>query len=90
MYRQSKSGLSPRKLNRTLVGNCLGMCKSLGVPLSGHISADCTGLSSIRTNQNRQSMIGFVGTFEINLKLPDLIGLGKSVSRGFGTVERQC
>ncbi|MCA9199065.1 MAG: hypothetical protein KDA87_16070 [Planctomycetales bacterium] len=77
------------KLNRTVVGNCLGMCKSLGIALAGHIRADCSGLSSIRTNQNRQSMIGFVGTFEINLNLPGLIGLGRSASRGFGTVERQ-
>ncbi len=33
-------------------------------------------------------MIGFVGTFRINFHIPDHAGLGKSVSRGFGTVER--
>lgn len=31
---------------------------------------------------------GFKGTFVVNFELPDLIGLGKSVSRGFGTVRR--
>lgn len=34
-------------------------------------------------------MTGFKGTFAVNFELPDLIGLGKSVSRGFGTVQRR-
>jgi hypothetical protein len=33
-------------------------------------------------------MTGFEGTFAVNFELPDLIGLGKSVSRGFGTVKQ--
>lgn len=33
-------------------------------------------------------MTGIKGTFAVNFDLPDLIGLGKSVSRGFGTVRR--
>ena len=77
------------KLNRTLVGNCLGMCKSLGIRLVGHITADSAGLHSIKTTLKGKGMIGFVGTFELNLNLPDHIGLGKSVSRGFGTIERR-
>ena len=35
-----------------------------------------------------KGMIGFFGTFQVNFKLPDYIGLGKSVSRGFGTIEK--
>jgi hypothetical protein len=77
------------KLDRTLVGNCLGMCKSLGIRLSDRITADCSGLSSIKTTLKGQAMIAFVGKFSINLSLPDNIGLGKSVSRGFGTIERR-
>lgn len=96
-YTRSKSHAFRReKLNRTLVGNCLGMCKSLGIffqadPQTGErplISADCGGLHSIKTTLKGQEMIGFVGTFAINLQLPNRIGLGKSVSRGFGTIER--
>lgn len=34
-------------------------------------------------------MMGFKGTFAVNFELPDYIGLGKSVSREFGTVVRQ-
>jgi hypothetical protein len=33
-------------------------------------------------------MKGFKGTFAVNFELPDYIGLGKSVSRGFGTIKR--
>ncbi|TWU02794.1 hypothetical protein Pla52n_38530 [Stieleria varia] len=89
-YTQSRSqSFRLEKLNKTLVGNCLGMCKSLGIRFSGRISADCTDLSSIKTTLKGQGMIGFVGTFLLNVALPDLIGLGKSVSRGFGSIERR-
>ncbi len=33
-------------------------------------------------------MIGFTGAFKCNVIIPDYLGIGKSVSRGFGTVER--
>jgi len=33
-------------------------------------------------------MLGFTGAFISNLIIPDYPGIGKSVSRGFGTVER--
>ena len=33
-------------------------------------------------------MLGFVGTFRVNFAIPEHAGIGKSVSRGFGTVER--
>ena len=33
-------------------------------------------------------MVGFVGTFRVNFHIPEHAGIGKSVSRGFGTVER--
>ena len=76
------------KLNRTLVGNTLSLCKSLGIFLTERLQADCTQLSSFKTTLKGQSMIGFVGIFRINMELPDLLGLGKSVSRGFGTLIR--
>ena len=76
------------KLNRTLVGNTLSLCKSLGIFLTERLQADCTQLTSFKTKLKGQSMIGFIGMFRINMELPDLLGLGKSVSRGFGTLIR--
>ena len=33
-------------------------------------------------------MLGFLGAFSVNFAIPDYWGIGKSVSRGFGTVIR--
>ena len=33
-------------------------------------------------------MLGFRGTFSVNFEIPYYWGIGKSVSRGFGTVKR--
>ena len=76
------------ELSRILVGNCLGLAKSLGIRFTDRITADCGRLASIKTTLKGQGMIGFVGRFTLNLTLPDHLGLGKSVSRGFGTIER--
>jgi hypothetical protein len=77
------------KLNRTLVGNTLSLCKSLGIFLHERLIADCSKLTTIRTTLKGQPMVGFVGDFSLNLQIPDLLGLGKSVSRGFGAIEVQ-
>jgi hypothetical protein len=33
-------------------------------------------------------MICFTGEFMVNFHIPDYLGIGKQVARGFGTVER--
>jgi hypothetical protein len=33
-------------------------------------------------------MLGFLGTFSVNFEILDYWGIGKSVSRGFGTIKR--
>ena len=38
------------------------------------------------TQFKNQRMVGFTGHFLINVSLPDKIGLGKAVSRGFGSI----
>ena len=74
------------ELSRILVGNCLGAAKSLGIRLPAQISADCRRLTSIKTTLKGSGVIGFVGRFQVNLDLPELIGLGRSAFLGFGTV----
>ncbi len=46
-------------------------------------------LREVPVNFKNESMSGFKGKFTTNVLLPDFIGLGKSVSRGFGTIQRQ-
>jgi hypothetical protein len=76
------------ELSRILVGNCLGLGKSLGIRLARErrIEADCRGLTSIKTTLKGKGMIGFVGKFSLNLTIPEFLGLGKSAARGFGAV----
>jgi hypothetical protein len=74
------------ELARIVVGNCLGIAKSLDIRFTDRITADCRKLTSIKTSLKGRGMIGFVGKFSVNLEIPEYLGLGKSVSRGFGTV----
>lgn len=76
-------------LERVLVGNCLSVATSLGHRVHARLWADASGLRPCPTRLKGVSMQGFVGTFRINFQLPNRLGIGKSVSRGFGTVERQ-
>ncbi|MBW1920413.1 MAG: hypothetical protein DRH11_08800 [Deltaproteobacteria bacterium] len=75
-------------LERVLVGNCLSLSKSLGYTITMRLKADCSGLREVRCSLKGVPMRGFVGSFQINFLLPNKIGLGKAVSRGFGTIER--
>jgi hypothetical protein len=76
-------------LERVLVGNCLSLAKSFGLRVEKHLRASAGGLREVPVTLKEVPMLGFVGTFEVNFLLPDRLGIGKSVSRGFGAVERQ-
>jgi hypothetical protein len=71
-------------LDRVLVGNCLSMAKAFGHWVNGRLTADARRLRPRTCQFKDQPMIGFEGP---NFQLPSGIGIGKSVSRGFGTVE---
>lgn len=74
-------------LEKVLVGNCLSVAKAFGHRVSARLNADAGGLWPVRTNLKGVPMMGFRGRFRINFLLPARIGIGKSVSRGFGTIE---
>jgi hypothetical protein len=74
-------------LERVLVGNCLAVAKAFGHWVQGRITADARRLRPCTCRFKDQPMIGFDGPFRLNFRLPNAIGIGKSVSRGFGTVE---
>jgi hypothetical protein len=76
-------------LERVLVGNCLSLAGACGRRVAARLEADAEGLRPRTTRLKGVEMLGFVGTFRINFRLPDRVGVGKSVSRGFGTVERK-
>ena len=75
-------------LERAMAGNCLSLAKGFRHWVEGRINADCRGLKPVPAGLKGVAMVGFVGTFRVNFHIPDHAGIGKSVSRGFGTVER--
>ncbi len=75
-------------LERVLVGNCLSLAKAFGHWVNARLMADTRRLRPRTCRFKDQAMIGFEGPFRVNFRLPSGLGIGKSVSRGFGTVER--
>lgn len=72
-------------LEKILVGNCLSFFKSLDIFVETQLQARGS-FTEKSTKFKNNRMIAFEGMFEINAELPDYIGLGKQVSRGFGTI----
>ena len=76
-------------LKKAIVGNILSMSKSLGYWLEKDqlINAELQ-VNTKKVILKSKVLMGFVGFFKTNFIIPDFIGIGKSVSRGYGTVRR--
>ena len=87
---QRSGTLTKRKelLEKILIGNILSMSKSLGYTVPAPIEVKILNLKEKQTSLKGTPMLGFLGTFSVNFEIPDYWGIGKSVSRGFGTVKR--
>jgi len=56
--------------------------------VSGHTLEETLGFEEpAKVLSKGVPMVGFTGAFSVNFEIPNLLGLGKSVSRGFGTVK---
>jgi hypothetical protein len=75
-------------LRRILRNNILSMSAGVGNPVEKdkEIKVDVK-LRETRSRFKGKEMFSFRGEFVVNFIIPDLLGLGKSVSRGFGTVK---
>ncbi len=85
----SLAGREERKefLRKTLIGNLLSMSKSLGYQVPDKIKCDVQ--VKIRKNRLKDvNVMTFIGDFCANFLIPDYLGIGKSVSRGFGAIRR--
>jgi hypothetical protein len=87
--RFTNSGIEERTdiLKKVLTGNILSMAKGLGYWVDKPIEV-LIKLRPVEVNYKDRKMVGFKGGFMTNFMIPDHLGLGKSVARGFGTVER--
>lgn len=75
-------------LRRILVGNILSASKGLGYVAKEHIRLEVGRMQDEICMLKGTNVTGFRGEFTTNFAIPDYIGLGKSVSRGYGAVVR--
>jgi hypothetical protein len=81
-------GKKKELLESVLIGNIISMSKSLGYTVPEPIKANIQYLKEVQAKLKGTPMLGFLGNFSVNFEIPDYWGIGKSVSRGFGTVVR--
>jgi len=74
-------------LNKVLIGNILSFYKGLNFRIDNKIYAKVKVEEKTSAFKNRKMTV-FTGGFLTNAVLPDYIGLGKAVSRGFGAVKK--
>jgi hypothetical protein len=75
-------------LEKILVGNTLSCLKGLGIFVDYRVSSQIATFRSFQVHAHGNAFEGFTARFFLNVELPDFIGLGKSVSKGFGTIRR--
>jgi len=74
------------QLKSILIRNIMSMAKAFQYFVDSKIIVN-TNLKETSIKFKGEDIIGFLGTFQVNFYLPEYIGLGKSVSRGFGTIK---
>ena len=73
-------------LNKILIGNILSFCKGINFRLDEQLYAKVKVAEKTSAFKNKRMTV-FAGGFLTNAILPDYIGLGKAVSRGFGAIK---
>ena len=76
-------------LEKILVGNLISLSKGLGYTVSEEIAVRSFGFTEVPIKLKGTPILGFWGRFRVNFFIPELWGVGKSASRGFGTVVLQ-
>jgi len=88
-YQQADEAEKRNILQRIAIGNILSLLKGLNIYLSEEERILIKlNLNPKSTKFKDQNMLAFEGSFTTNVLLPDSIGIGKAVSRGFGSIKR--
>ncbi len=75
------------RLHKILAGNILSISKFLEYVVLEQIHVK-TKLQPKKVYSKGIPLVGFEGEFQTNFNIPNYFGIGKSVSRGFGTVKK--
>lgn len=86
-YKNRNPKQKQKQLESILIGNIISMAKGLEYVITDEIIAK-VNVKEVPTKLKGTPMLGFLGTFSVNFEIPDYWGIGKSVSRGFGTIKR--
>jgi len=74
-------------LRKTLIGNLLSMSKAFGYTVPDTIKCD-VDVELRSSKYKKMDFISFTGGFIANFLIPDFMGIGKGVAKGFGTVRK--
>jgi hypothetical protein len=75
-------------LEKILIGNILSMLKGLKIFVDFKIIVKIKNFKTVTATVHQNNFVGFFCQWESNLILPNYLGLGKSISKGFGVVTR--
>jgi hypothetical protein len=76
------------KLHAILINNIISFCKFAGYTVQDRLEIK-SSFKPVSTNLKGKTHLAFKGEFMVNFLLPDLLGLGKSTSRGYGNITRK-
>lgn len=87
IYKKGNMIVREEILKKILIGNIISMSKGLEYTVNEKINC-WINLKEKEVMLKGIKHIGFLGEFRVNFKVPEYLGLGKAVSRGFGTVKK--
>lgn len=73
-------------LEKILVGNILSMYKGIEIFIESKIEVNILKQFSKQITAHQNQFVGFNLDFACNTNLPEYLGLGKSVSKGYGVI----
>lgn len=86
IYKNSDRNFRKQFLERIFVGNVLSSLKGLNIFVDFKIEASIQKFRPVQIVVHENNFIGFYVIVKTNILLPLYIGIGKSVSKGFGTI----
>jgi len=88
LYLEYSPAERKKQLENILISNLISFFKAVGHQETQQMMVNLSLKEGRSTSFKNQQLLTFTGRFVVNVQLPDYIGLGKSVSRGFGTIRK--
>ncbi len=87
-YKNLNDEEKKEKLEKILIGNILSMSKYLNYTVDKKIEVNMHDYEEMAVKYKGNSFVGIYGKFSTNFNIPDLLGIGRKVSKGFGTLKK--